>query len=397
MSSQSLIARAICVASLLFAAGAIAQTVQAQNLPDQFGKWTATGPAMPLAGGATGTNPDVLKEYGLTGITQRSYSQPECRKSAAEGEKLEVTDYRLKDPSGAYGLYSYLREADMRRVNITEHSSLSSKRALILEGDNVIDVAGRNLSPLTEDLKYLASAMVPTTDVGPYPVLYGHLPQTGLILGSDRYVLGPLALHELFPVAGGDWLGFNEGAEAEVAKYRTPDGEMTLLLADFPTPQAAQRKLRDFAQIFDLKMGDVENTAAKTENEAGKPQIFATRSLSLVALISGARSQRHAEAILGQIHSGTELTWNEPSFTFTQPNIGVIIIGIIYGTGFLCLFALVAGLAFGGVRIAVKRLIPGKIFDSTNQLQVLQLGLASKPLNSQDFYGIRRGGARPSD
>lgn len=366
----------------------LAMPVAAQDLPDEFGRWAATGPAMQLAAGATGANPDVFKEYGLQTMVQRTYAP----KSSPKGEKLEITTYRLKDPSGAYGLYSYLRESDMRRVNITEYSSLSPKRALILKGDNVLDVVGKNLTPLTEDFKYLASAMAPKTDVGPYPVLYGHLPQNGLILGSDRYVLGPVALHQFFPVAGGDWLGFSsDGAEAEVAKYRTPEGEITLLLADFPTPQAAQKKLRDFGQIFNLNPTGAKPAAASgaaAGGAQGKTVLFETRSMSLVALAMDAKSQNQAQALLGQVHAGTELTWNEPSFTFTQPNIGVIIVGIIYGTGFLCLFAFIAGLAFGGVRLAVKRLLPGKIFDSNNQLQVLQLGLVSKPINSQDFYGV---------
>jgi hypothetical protein len=380
MRFLSFIVRVICVVAAL---ATLALTSKAQDLPDDFGKWSATGPAMPLAAGATGVDTDVLKEYGLVGIAQRVYTR--------NSEKLEVTLYRTNDPTGSYGLYSYLREPDMRRVNVTEHSALAPKRALILEGDNVIDIAGKNLGLLTEDFKYLASGMVPKTDVGPYPVLYGHLPQNGLILDSDRYILGPVALHQFFPVGGGDWLGFSTGAEAEVARYRTPQGEVTLLLADYPTPQAAQKKLRDFSQIFDLNLasGQPETTAApKSASGEGKTALFVTRSMTLIGLLSGAKSQAQAESLLGQIHSGTELTWNEPGFEFDQPNIGVIIVGIIYGTGILCLFALIAGLAFGGVRLAVKRLLPGRVFDSTNQLQVLQLGLGSKPINSQDFYGL---------
>jgi len=388
MPLSNRIVKAILVANLTCFAALFTLPAAAQDLPDQFGKWAADGPSIQLAVGATGANPDVLKEYGLQTMGQRTYAPA----ASPKGEKLEITAYHLKDSSGAYGLYSYLRESDMRRVNITEHSSLSSRRALILEGENVLDVAGKNLTPLAEDFKYLASAMAPKTDVGPYPVLYGHLPQTGLILGSDRYVLGPVALHQFFPVAGGDWLGFSsDGVEAEVAKYRTPEGEITLLLADFPTPQAAQKKLRDFGQIFDLNPTGAKPAAASggaAGGGQGKTVLFEARSMSLVALAMDAKSLNQARAILGQVHAGTELTWNEPSFTFTQPNIGVIIVGIIYGTGFLCLFAFIAGLAFGGVRLAVKRLVPGKIFDSNNQLQVLQLGLVSKPINSQDFYGV---------
>jgi len=40
-----------------------------------------------------------------------------------------------------------------------------------------------------------------------------------------------------------------------------------------------------------------------------------------------------------------------------------------------------------GLRLIVKRVAPGKIFDRSADLQVLQLGLGSKPINSDDFYG----------
>jgi len=65
----------------------------------------------------------------------------------------------------------------------------------------------------------------------------------------------------------------------------------------------------------------------------------------------------------------------------------MMVVGAILGTGVICGFALVAGLAFGGFRIFVKRLLPGKVFDRGTQLQVLQLGLSSKPINAEDFYG----------
>ena len=65
-----------------------------------------------------------------------------------------------------------------------------------------------------------------------------------------------------------------------------------------------------------------------------------------------------------------------------------MIVGTIIGTGVICLFALVSGLAFGGVRLVVKRALPDKVFDRSDQLQILQLGLSSKPINAEDFYGI---------
>ena len=72
-----------------------------------------------------------------------------------------------------------------------------------------------------------------------------------------------------------------------------------------------------------------------------------------------------------------------------------MVVGTIEGTGVICLFALIAGLAFGGLRVVVKRSLPGKIFDRAEYVQVLQLGLASKPINAEDFYGTPGGPTPP--
>jgi hypothetical protein len=93
-----------------------------------------------------------------------------------------------------------------------------------------------------------------------------------------------------------------------------------------------------------------------------------------------------ADSLLSKIQSGMELTWNEPGFSLTDPSVARMVVGTIIGTGILCLFALVAGLAFGGVRVLVKRFVPRAVFDRSSTMQILQLGLSSKPIESKDFY-----------
>jgi len=82
---------------------------------------------------------------------------------------------------------------------------------------------------------------------------------------------------------------------------------------------------------------------------------------------------------------------SEPSGGETPHQFGLtaamaLIVGSIIGTGVICGFTLIAGLAFGGFRLVVKRAFPNKVFDRSSQIQVLQLGLSSKPINAEDFY-----------
>ena len=123
-------------------------------------------------------------------------------------------------------------------------------------------------------------------------------------------------------------------------------------------------------------------------SKAGGARLFAKRTVTKLSFVSGAGTQAEADILLKQIRSGTQVTWNEPTFQFKEPSIEMMIVGAIVSTGTICLFSLIAGLAFGGFRIAVKRLFPDKVFDRSNHLQVLQLGLSSKPIDAEDFYGI---------
>ncbi|HTZ98752.1 MAG TPA: hypothetical protein VMB02_00370, partial [Candidatus Aquilonibacter sp.] len=38
-----------------------------------------------------------------------------------------------------------------------------------------------------------------------------------------------------------------------------------------------------------------------------------------------------------------------------------------------------------------KRVLPGRVFDRPGYVQVLQLGLGSKPINAEDFYATTGG------
>ena len=81
-----------------------------------------------------------------------------------------------------------------------------------------------------------------------------------------------------------------------------------------------------------------------------------------------------------------QVTWNEPSQTLTDPPWVSVLKNIFAGTMVFCGFALVMGVAFGGVRVVTKRFFPGKVFDRPEDMEVLQLGLSGKRIDPRDFY-----------
>lgn len=354
------------LAAILFL-GVLPAAAQA-ILPGDLPGWEDGGiPA--VAAFAEHSQTTVLGEYGFVSFDSHSFSRG--------ADRLDAAVYKMKDPSGAYGLYSSLRTPDMARADLTDHSSTSRERALVLIGNLVLDVRGRDLTKLQPDLKSLVSSVAAHAQQGPLPTLWQHVPPKHMVESSDRYVLGPQTLNQLFPVALGDSLGFSNGTEAELARYRLNGRDVTLLIADFPTPQLATKALAVLGSQFNVN---------GSKPAASSQALFAKRSLTLLAIVAGPRTQKEADTLLSQIQSGTELTWNEPPFEVTQPGIIPIVVGTLIGTGILCLFTLVASLAFGGFRLLIKRALPGKVFDRESDLQVIQLGLATKPIKAEDFY-----------
>jgi hypothetical protein len=339
-----------------------------QILPVQVSGWNQNAAIVPVQSLPSGS--PILAEYGWKSTESASYGD------GSEG--IGVVLFRMQDPSDAYGLYSYLRTADMAPANLTDHSSMSSQRVLLLAGDLVLDISGKNLAKAQPQLRALVAAIEPKAHNGALPVLGQFLPQKNMIERTDRYVLGPQTLNELFPGGIGNSVGFQSRAEAELANYRLSGHDATLLLVDFPTDQLAERQLAELQKNFNV------NGASQA---AGSPVLFAKRSATLLAIVSGASSQAEANALLNQIQLESDRSWNEPTFQFKEPSIGMMIVGSIVGAGTICMFALIAGISFGGLRLVVKRVMPGKIFDTKRHLQVLQLGLGSKPINSDDFYG----------
>ena len=309
----------------------------------------------------------------------------------------------MRDASGAYGEYTLLRTPDMLQGDLAQYCAISGDHALVLVGNLVVDIHGQELPGKSGQLRALIAAVAPHAEQTALPPLLGELPEKGLIPSTEHYILGPAVLNQFYPVAMGDSLGFTNGAEAELAKYRVNGREIMLLIVDYPTPQSAAGHLKALQQQFnivtDVKLIDAKATGAKRtdvkqsadrEQKAGIPTLYENRTLTSLFFVAGARSEKDAALILGHLESGEVLTLNSPTFSLTQPSIGTIVVGTIVGTGIICLFALISGLAFGGFRMAVKTILPGKVFDRSKELDILQLGLSSKPIKSEDFYGSPR-------
>jgi hypothetical protein len=110
------------------------------------------------------------------------------------------------------------------------------------------------------------------------------------------------------------------------------------------------------------------------------------RKASLLSLVFNATSAMHAQAIRERVDYETQVTWNEPHQSATDPPLVQMLYKIFLFTSLFLVVATVTGIAFGGFRILVKHWLPGKVFDRPEDIEVLQLGLSGKKIDPTDLY-----------
>ncbi len=360
-----LISCLIACCSLAMAHPSSAQGV----LPPSFGSWNERA-AQPIAlEQIAGLDVAAIREYGFKAVERADY--------ARGAGTLNVTLYRMSDPSAAYGAFTYLRPAGMQASNISRYAAASANRALVVVGNFLIDANGAAVAGSLNDIESLAGSLKAKADPTAFPSIAVHLPVEGMVPGSERYILGPIALHAVLPVGTGDWVGFSNGAEAISARYRKGGHEVTLLIVEYPTQQIASKHF-DFAQPILHSTTDVPIP--------GNLILASERDDDLISIVIGPAPSPFANALLKKVIFGHNVTWNEPSYKATELSWPVYVVGAFTGAGILMVFSIVSGIGFGIIRVVVKTFLPGKVFDRHGQIEVLQLGLSGKPINTKDFY-----------
>jgi uncharacterized protein DUF6599 len=371
--------RILCLFVLAaFSGGAAALPALAQGqglLPDAFGGWRASAATQRLDAAAVaqsaGADAVVFQEYRTEGAARRDYSRA--------GVTASVTLYHVEDPSAAYGLYTFLRSDALTPIEVGSFACASPDRALIVVGNLLISVTSPRQRPSDADLQALVKFLTPQADSSPFPTIGEYLPAPDLVHRSEHYFVGPQALSRVVPLGADDWAGFGYSGEALSARYRMNEkDEAVLLLISYPTQQIAAQQFDGMMRRFPI---DPPGGAP-----AGQSVLYGRRVGPLVALIVGAPTRDSANALLDQIHNADVVTWNEPKTTYSDPSISSIVVGGILGSGAIMVLAVAAGIGFGGLRVFVKYFFPGKVFDREKELEVLQLGIASKPIRAKDFY-----------
>jgi hypothetical protein len=345
-------------------------------LPQQFGGWQISGSSRTSDDPAIAdpVNAAVLKEYGFTGFESAAYTRD-------DGRKLSLKAARFADASGAYGAYTYYKTREMLSEQIGDGAASLNERVLFYRGNIVVDAVFQKLSAMSAaELRELAEGFpLPSGNSRNLPDLPAYLPTQSYVKNTAKYVVGPAALLKINAPVPSELVDFNLGAEVVVGNYNSSGGEATLMLISYPTPQIAADHLRRIETARDGNSQPPNGSPAANAIQILPGPIFHKRTGPMVVIAAGPLSQAEAKALLASVNYDANVTWNEnTSFGKGATMAKLVMNGIILSL-IIAGLALVAGVAFGGIRILAQRMFPGRGFDRVESREFISLHLSEKP------------------
>ena len=338
-------------------------------LPKNFAGWQAQS-AIKLSkepADADPINAALLKEYGFTDFESANYTREDRR-------QLTVKAARFEDASGAYGAFTYYKLPQMLVEKVGDQGASLNERVLFYRGNILIDAVFQNLTAMSAaELRELAEALpLPSGNTRNLPGLPRYLPTQSYVKNTAKYIVGPVGLEKLG--IAGQLVDFNAGAEVAEGAYHASGGEVDLILVSYPTPQIAAEQLRKIDALH-AQGSTLANPAANTGPMLNGP-IFDKRTGPIVVIATGPLSQSEARSLLASVNYEADVTWNENTYFTKKDNIGNLIVNVLYLCGIIGGLAIVAGLAFGGVRVLAKRLWPDRVFDRPEDVELISLHLS---------------------
>jgi hypothetical protein len=354
----------------IYAAKAPAPPAEPPILPTDFAGWhQSSAPQRSTAPEAADqANAAVLHEYGFTEFSAANYTQAD--------NKLNLRAIRFQDATGAYGAFTFYRRAGMLKEDIGNDGAFDGAHVLFWTGTILVDATFDHLTAMSAaQLRELASDLPKTG--GPSavpPPLPKYLPGESLNPGSVHYAVGPVAYARGGGVLPPSAIDFDREAEAVTANYSTQNGDGTLTILMYPTPQMAIHQQQAIETL--LKAGNTPQAAwPQPLAESANISLLVRRSGPLVAITSGSFSVDEAHKLLNAINYKADITWNHPEGYISEASkTARLLLGIAYLTGILGGAAIFLGLFFGGGRAIVRRL-RGKSVSTLNEEEFISLKL----------------------
>jgi hypothetical protein len=239
----------------------------------------------------------------------------------------------MKDLTGALAAWEWLRSAKGRTCDLASFCSEEGKRTLIFEDNYVLSFDGAR--PRKADVDAIVKSLPDKRDTS-LPAILTFLPRQGLVPNSARYVLGPASEQAFIPQLAGTDVGFDKGAEAQVADYNVGNtgGRVRLVIFYYPTPEMARLHTVAFKLI---------------------PGTQVKRSAFLVAIVFPPATQEQSDTLLSRVQYEANITWNEVPPPSPIKPLYSLLLNIIYLSIILSGICLAGGLIYAGMRLYRRR------------------------------------------
>ncbi len=297
-------------------------------------------------------DPEVLKEFGLELAEEAEYR-------TADGQSALLRALEFYDDTGAYSAFVWLRPPLGAEAERGERAVESGDEILIHFANYVLMVKGD--WPDEEDIE-IGLAYLPRPKPTADPPVLQHVPAEVLVPGTDRHILGPLALERLAPGLPPSTVGFHFGTEGHFGRYRTDAGEFEMLIWDYPSNPIARGQVEEF--------WTVEGAVAKHDGP-------------LIAVVMDPASPDGAQRLLARVRYRAEVTRHvEPPERYD--NLGNIILDTFILCGFLVMMMVIGGVLVAVTRRAAGRLAPESILAPPQGLPMQTLELDGQDQERSD-------------
>ncbi len=237
-----------------------------------------------------------------------------------------ATAWRLRDSTSALAWYYFTRPANCTPVRNTQAACTTPGMAAMALKNYVLLFEGWR--PLDRELAELEKTLPGMRSGGGFPNLPGFLPDKNRIRNSERYVVGVESLARFEPRISPFLVGFEDGAEAVRAVYKTSAGDLGVTLLSYPTPQLARKKQAGFE---------------------GQQGWAVKRSGTLIAVIPQQVDASAAASVLGGIEWDMTFMWNQATKAPPMPDVAGMLIAIFELTGLLLVICIGGGILVAGL------------------------------------------------
>jgi len=344
-------------------------------LPTAFAGWQVKGAVAKSddPGVADATNAPVLKEYGFQRLEKAAYTRD-------DGRNLTIKAAVFEDASGAYGAFTYYYSDEMGEETIGGQAAFLNNRVLFYQGNVLVDAVFDRMSVMSAAQLRELAGLLPQAEGNKNnpPSLPNYLPKRtslgnspgNLEKNTTKYIMGPVALGRIGSPLPASMVDFKSDAEVVIGKYAVTAGDATLMLIEYPNSQIATERLRQ-----------IDASHQVTQQQPGVASIvdvgpfYDARTGPIVVIAAGPLSRSEARSLMSSISYDADVTWNENTYVSKKDNLANFLFNAIVLCGIVVGLALVAGIAFGGLRIVVKRFFPDSVFDRREAMEIISLHL----------------------